>query len=228
MECWRRGCKELNQIKNRIQRWLSIYFPAFVKVYCKIDTVSDLIVLENAQLPEDVLALGDAGLNEMWWKFKMKAVGMKKALGLYEAAKNSVDCSCNNGARLELRLLLADYRIKMEQYAQIIAEAEKLVEQVPNADKLIEVSCVGLVTIADFVAEVGNIGRYQSPKQVQKLAGLAPCGRTAPARTRGKPSSVDEGGPDSGQFCFRPRCHWSQTREPLVSRYHLHQSIDSK
>jgi len=173
MECRRRVCKELNQIKNRIQRWLSIYFPEFVKMYCKIDTVSGLIVLENAPLPEDILALGAAGLNELWRKSKVKAVGMKKAMSLYEAAKNSVGCSGGNGARLELRLLLADYRIKMEQYAQIMAEVEKLVEQVPNANKLMEIDGVGLVTIAGFVAEVGDIGRFQSSKQVQKLAGLA-------------------------------------------------------
>lgn len=173
MECRRRVCKELNQIKNRIQRWLSIYFPEFVKVYCKIDTVSGLIVLENAPLPKDILSLGAAGLNELWRKSKVKAVGMKKATSLYEAAKNSVGCYGGNGARLELQLLLADYRIKIEQYAQIMAEVEKLVEQVPNADKLIEMNGVGLVTIAGFVAEVGDIGRFQSPKQVQKLAGLA-------------------------------------------------------
>lgn len=173
IECRRRVCKELNQIKNRMQRWLSIYFPEFVKVYCKIDTVSGLIVLENTSLPKDILTLGAAGLNELWRKSKVKAVGMKKAASLYEAATNSVGCQGGNGARLELQLLLADYRIKMEQYEQIMAEVEKLVAQVPNADKLMAIHGVGLVTIAGFVAEVGDIGRFQSPKQVQKLAGLA-------------------------------------------------------
>lgn len=173
IQCRQRVCKELNQIKNRMQRWLSIYFPEFVKVYCKIDTVSGLIVLENTPLPKDILTLGAAGLNELWRKSKVKAVGMKKAASLYEAATNSVGCQGGNGARLELQLLLADYRIKMEQYEQIMAEVEKLVTQVPNADKLMAIHGVGLVTIAGFVAEVGDIGRFQSPKQVQKLAGLA-------------------------------------------------------
>lgn len=173
MECRRRICKEMNQIKNRIQRWLSIYFPEFVKVYCKIDTVSGLLVLENAPLPEDILTLGTAGLNALWRKSKVKAVGIKKAVSLYEAAKNSVGCHGGSGARLELRLLLEDYRIKMEQYTQIMLEVEKLVEQVPNANKLMQINGVGLVTIAGFVAEVGEIGRFRSPKQVQKLAGLA-------------------------------------------------------
>lgn len=105
-------------------------------MYCKIDTVSGLIVQENAPLPEDLLTLGDAGLNELWRESKVKAVGMKKAASQYEAAKNSIGCQGGTGARLELHLLLADYRIKMEQYAQIMEEVEKLVAQVPNADRL--------------------------------------------------------------------------------------------
>ncbi|AFM42922.1 transposase [Desulfosporosinus acidiphilus SJ4] len=174
MELRLRVCKELNQIKNRVQRWLSIYFPEFVKVYCKIDTVSGLLVLENVPMPEDILALGAAGLNGLWRQSKIKAVGMKKATSLFEAAKSSVGCK-NGGdaARLELRLLLADYRTKMEQYTQIMEEVEKLCRQVPNVEKLLEIGGIGFVTVAGFVVEVGDIRRFQSPKQIQKLAGLA-------------------------------------------------------
>jgi transposase len=174
MECRRRICKEVNQNKNRIQRWLSIYFPEFVKLYCKIDTVSGLLVLENAPLPEDIIALGAAGVNELWRKSKVKAVGMKRAMSLYEAAKNSVGCRNGaGGARLEIKLLLLNYRIKMEQYEQIMKEVEALCKHIPKVERLFEISGVGLVTVAGFVAEVGDIGRFRSPKQVQKLAGLA-------------------------------------------------------
>lgn len=174
MDCRLRICKELNQIKNRIQRWISIYFPEYTKEYCKIDTISGLIVLENVPLPEDILTLGAAGVNGLWRQAKVKAVGMKKASSLYEAAKNSVGCKNGGcGAKMEIRLLLVDYRTKMEQYQQIMEEVKKLCEQVPNVEKLLEIGGVGLVIVAGFVAEVGDIRRFQSPKQIQKLAGLA-------------------------------------------------------
>ncbi len=32
---------------------------------------------------------------------------------------------------------------------------------------------IGLVTVSGFIAEVGDIGRFDSPKQLQKLAGYA-------------------------------------------------------
>lgn len=127
----------------------------------------------------------------------------EKAESLNEAAKNSVGCSGGNGARLELRFLLADYRIKMEQYAQIMEEVEKLVAQVPNADKLMGINGVGLVTIAGFVAEVGDIRRFQSPKQVQKLAGLA-LRENSSGQNKGQTSISRRGRARSGRFCFRP------------------------
>ena len=50
-----------------------------------------------------------------------------KAVELYEAAKNSVVCqNGGNGTRLELKLLLADYNTKMEQYREVMLAVEKL------------------------------------------------------------------------------------------------------
>jgi transposase len=45
--------------------------------------------------------------------------------------------------------------------------------QIPEVEKLLAIKGVGIVTVAGFIAEVGDIRRFQSPKQIQKLAGLA-------------------------------------------------------
>lgn len=39
-------------------------------------------------------------------------------------------------------------------------------------EKLLAIKGVGSVTIAGFIAEVGDIRRFKSPKQIQKYAGL--------------------------------------------------------
>ena len=49
-------------------------------------------------------------------------------------------------------------------------EAETL--KVPHIEKLLAIKGVGLITVAGFLAEVGDVGRFDSPKQIQKLAGL--------------------------------------------------------
>jgi transposase len=174
MSCRQRVCKEINAVKNRIQRWLKIYFPEFNKIYCKTDTASGLLVLQNAPLPLDIVKLGAEGINKIWRQTKLRAVGMKKAMSLYEAAVNSIGCSSGiAAARMELKLLLDDYQNKREQYELVMAMVEGLCEQIPGAKRLLGINGVGLVTVAGFVSEVGDIRRFQSPKQIQKLAGLA-------------------------------------------------------
>lgn len=44
--------------------------------------------------------------------------------------------------------------------------------EVPNVEKLLAIKGVGLSKVTGFVAEVGDIGRFTDPGQVQKLAGL--------------------------------------------------------
>ena len=48
---------------------------------------------------------------------------------------------------------------------------ETLVIQIPHAEKLLAIKGIGLLTVAGFFAEVGDLSRFKSPKQIQKLAG---------------------------------------------------------
>ena len=47
------------------------------------------------------------------------------------------------------------------------------IREVPYIDKLLEIRGVGLKTVIGFVAEVGDIKRFDDPKQIQKLSGYA-------------------------------------------------------
>ena len=49
---------------------------------------------------------------------------------------------------------------------------EELIMQIPNAEKMLSVDGVGLVTVAGFISEVGDISRFKNPKQIQKYAGF--------------------------------------------------------
>ena len=164
--------KELNAASNRIQRWLKIHFPEYLGVYKKFDSDSGLMVLEKAPLPEDVIALGAEGVNRIWRECKMRAVGIKRAMTLVEAAHNSVGVSGGECSRMELQLLLEDFRTKKNQLQKIteVLEAETL--KIPHVKNLLAIKGVGIVTVAGFLAEIGDIRRFDSPKQIQKLAGL--------------------------------------------------------
>lgn len=65
----------------------------------------------------------------------------------------------------------------MDVYAsrqeELLQGIEDKLKEIPYADKLMEIKGIGLATVSGFIAEVGDIGRFENPKQLQKLAGYA-------------------------------------------------------
>ena len=166
--------REIVAIKNRIQRWFAIYFPEYKNVFGNWECDSSIEVLINCPLPTEVVKLGAEAINQLWRRKKIRAVGIKRANLLVETAKTSVGIKHgSNTARLELSMLIEDYLIKKEQETKIVEILETLCIQVPNSEKLLRIKGIGVLTVASFFAEVGDIRRFESPKQIQKLAGLA-------------------------------------------------------
>lgn len=102
----------------------------------------------------------------------MRAAGLKRAQTLIEAAQNSVGLEAGEAARLEIWILVNDYLLKAEQIRRLDEYLEEKVKEVPNVEKLLTIKRVGISTAIGFVAEVGDIGRFTDPKQIQKLVGL--------------------------------------------------------
>ena len=82
--------EEITRIKNRIARWFSIYFPEIKDVYKKPDSVSGLMVLKEAPLPQDIIKLGVYGIDKIWRDAKVRAAGLKRAKTLLTAAEHSI------------------------------------------------------------------------------------------------------------------------------------------
>ncbi len=165
---------EITRLKNRIARWFSIYFPNYKEVYRNVGAVSGLMVLKAAPLPEDIVKLGVDGVNRIWRDAKLKGVGLKRAKTLVTAAEHSIGSrEAQEAARVELKILLADYEMQTAREAELMALIKEKITEVPYVDKLLEIRGIGLKTVIGFVAEVGDITRFDDPKQLQKLAGYA-------------------------------------------------------
>ena len=65
-------------------------------------------------------------------------------------------------------MLMEDYLTKKEQETKIVEMLETLCIQVPSSEKLLSIKGIGILTVASFFAEVGDIRRFESPKQIQK------------------------------------------------------------
>ena len=103
--------------------------------------------------------------------------------GLHEAL---VSEEVWEAARLEIWILVNDYIAKAEQLKRLDEYLEEKVLEVPNVEKLLAIKGVGLSTVIGFVAEIGDIGRFTNPKQIQKLAGLEIVKRSS-GKKKGQP-----------------------------------------
>ena len=166
--------EELTRAKNRIARWFSIYFPEYKDVYRDLKAVSGRMVLQVAPLPEDIRKLGVEGVNRIWRDAKLRGAGMKRAKTLVSAAEHSiVSKEAPEAARIELRNLLNDMDVYASRVEELLGMIEEKLKEIPYIDKLMAIKGVGVITVSGFIAEVGDIKRFDDPKQLQKLAGYA-------------------------------------------------------
>ena len=166
--------KQHNISANRIQRWLAIHFPEYMGIYTRFDASSGLAVLEKAPLPKDVIALGVNGIRKLWHDKKMRGRGVTedRAKILVEAAHNSIGLDGGAGTRSELYMLLEEHRLWISQLEAVEKALSEAVLKVDHVENLLAIKGVGSITIAGFIAEVGDVRRFKSPKQIQKYAGL--------------------------------------------------------
>ncbi len=170
--CREQIMKQHVRLSNQIQGWLQKFFPEYFECYADWDSTSGLMLLKEVPLSQDILKLGSGGINQIWREGKVRGAGIKRAQALIEAAQNSVGLESVEVARLEIWVLVNDYILKAEQLKRLDGYLEEKVKEVPNVEKLLAIKGVGLSTVIGFVAEVGDIGRFTDPKQIQKLAGL--------------------------------------------------------
>ena len=164
--------EQLTSIHNRVVRWLDIRFPEFTTVFKDWRRNASLITLRSFPTPEKVMEMGIDKIVETWRK-QMKRASLKRAEALVKAASRSVGRTSGKVAsEASLQNLLAEYDLYCQQYDKQEQLMQDLLMQVPNADKLLDIKGVGLITAATFVGEVGDISRFQDPRQIQKLAGL--------------------------------------------------------
>lgn len=165
--------KNLNIIKNKVDHWLDKYFPEFNDVFADWKGKAALISLTEFSTPEEVLSTGVQQIVEIWKKEVKRAVGIKRAVRLVEAAKISIGIKEGlKMAKKELKDNLEQYELYLKQNEQLEIEIAELALQVSGVKEMLSMKGVGMMTAAGFVSEVGDIKRFTHPSQIQKLAGL--------------------------------------------------------
>lgn len=165
--------EELIRSKNRLQKWIAVYFPEYKGIYTHIDSKGGLMVLKTAPTPEEIIKLGVDGIIQIWKDAKLRGNGHKKAMLIVNAASQSIGLTEGlEEARMEIHDLIEDYELQLKRLEKVNSLIENLCKQIKYVDKLLEIKGIGMITIAGFIAEVGDITRFDNAKELQKLAGL--------------------------------------------------------
>jgi len=165
--------EELIRSKNRLQKWIAVYFPEYKGIYTHIDSKGGMLVLKTAPTPEEIVKLGVDGIIKIWKDAKLRGNGHKKAMLIVNAAINSIGITEGlEEARMEIQDLIEDYEIQLKRLEKVNSLIEDLCKQIKYVDKLLEIKGIGMITVAGFIAEVGDITRFDNAKELQKLAGL--------------------------------------------------------
>ena len=165
--------EELIRTKNRLQKWIAVYFPEYKGIYTHIDAKGGMLVLKTAPTPEEIIKLGVDGVIQIWKEAKLRGNGHKKAMLIVNAASQSIGLTEGlEEARMEIQDLIEDYELQMKRLEKVNSLIENLCKQIKYVDKLLEIKGIGIITVAGLIAEVGDITRFDNAKELQKLAGL--------------------------------------------------------
>lgn len=163
----------LGQVQRRIQNWLDRFFPEYQRVFKDWEGKASLITFAEFPTPQEIVTLGALVVLKRWKQDVKRAVGMKRAEKLVQAAQNSIGLTEGlTAAKIELKDLLEQYTLFARQSDEIMKQVEQLLEQVPGTEEMLTVPGVGVATLAGFLAEVGDLQGYDHGQQIMRLAGF--------------------------------------------------------
>ena len=163
---------KLNSLKNIVTAILDEYFPEFETVFKSFYGKAALHILYKGLFPEELKKLGIAGIIAEFKKAAKRSVGKKRAEALYQAAFNTIGLPVTNGIKLKLRLCLDDLKSLTTRMKTIEQEMEKQLMATGIGDYLLSIKGIGIVLAAGLLEEIGDPSRFDTWKQIRKMAGF--------------------------------------------------------
>ncbi|MFV8830582.1 IS110 family transposase [Alkalihalobacterium sp. APHAB7] len=164
--------KDIGAVKNRIQRWIALYFPEFRQVFKNFGK-QELTVLKLTPLPEDIK---EASAEELVIKQKeagAKYAGKPKMEKLIALARHSIGLTEGaQVARLEIQNLVHQLELLDSQLEEVTTQMVEQARNLPEFEYLVSVKGISENTVSELLAETGSLQNYDHPRQIIKLAGL--------------------------------------------------------
>src|SRR5690606_4406765 len=157
----------LTQVKSRIGNWFDRFFPEYARVFKDWSGKASLMTMRAFPLPADIVTKGARDVLAHWKTEVRRGVGIKRAEALYAAATTSIGLSEGIvAARVELNTLLAQFDLFNEQLETIMQQVAGILEGIPGTAEMLSVPGIGILTVAGFLAEVGDLNHYDHGQQI--------------------------------------------------------------
>lgn len=113
----------LGQVQRRIQNWLDCFFPKYLEVFKDWEGKASLITQAEFPTPQENTSIGAVDILKRWKKNVQRAVGIKRAEKLVEAALNSIGLTEGlMAARIEMKALLEQHELFTRQLENIMLQ----------------------------------------------------------------------------------------------------------
>lgn len=158
---------------NRMHREMKIYFPEYKDAFGKIDGAFSLELLKQAPFPEDLVTLGADGIRQIWHDARLRGRGYNRARAIIQYAKESVGIKEGVFASRTAVKWFVEKIIELdEQLSETENQIGQKCQEIPHAEKILEISGIGENILSGILAEMGDISRFDDVKEIQKLSGL--------------------------------------------------------
>lgn len=164
--------KDIAMVKNRIQRWLDLYFPEFNQVF-KHYGQQALTILKLTPLPGDIRNASVDELIKQQKEAGAKYAGKPKMVSLIEKARHSIGVTqSEHMARLEMQGLISQLELLNLQLEEVTSHMIEQAKHLHEFQFLVSIQGISENTISELLAETGSLHNYKHPRQIIKLAGL--------------------------------------------------------
>ncbi len=158
---------------NRLHREMKIYFPEYKDAFGKFGGQFSLEILRIAPFPEDLIALGNDGIRQVWHDAKLRGRGYSRADEILKYARESAGIKDGSQAGKTAVKWFAEKIIELDgQLSDIENQLSQKCLQIPYAENILEISGIGENILSGILAEMGDISRFDDVKEIQKLSGL--------------------------------------------------------
>lgn len=167
--------KEEHALRMRLRNNVfAQFFPELDSLYIKAGQPDDLVlsIAEHCLDPREIAGMDFDAFLKLITTRKIRIEQERRLRELWEFAKNSAGCLVHNAARWEAKSLVSQLRSVRETVKGIEKQMETAARNFPEYECILSIPGFGPIVSAMVLAAIGNPSRFNSRKQVLRLAGL--------------------------------------------------------